>query len=491
MRHNDITRRQIIRGLLGVGGLTAAGAAGLDPLLRLALADDGSKSCAYCEGIRELCPTCVGASIDAKDHFFVFVYFSGAWDLMLSLDPRDESGFYNEGNVATSLTQPGYKLLDEPSNDGQLYEVIRANGLPDILGPFMGELMDHFDKLAIVRGMSAETLTHEAGRRRFLTGKPPSGLAARGSSAATWLASQLGGAQLVPNLAMRVETYNVDQPNFASGLKVSSVKDLVRVLQASGPAMNPKVATHLDAMLSQSSVCPVAMKAPLFQDAESARLKAREMVLGGLDQLFDFKKSGDFNEMIRGHFGMSTSTASTTTSVEARAAAAALAITEGVARVVSFQANDTTLDTHYDEWTTDQGPTQERGFNAVARLIKYLECTEYKNTGACWLDHTTIVGFSEFGRSAMLNANSGRDHSLTNGTFLAGAGIRGATIVGESSEIGMMPTKTDLVTGAPSDDPKAKVVKPEHILQTLFHLMGQTSDPADLRVSPLQAIMKP
>ena len=43
-------------------------------------------------------------------------------------------------------------------------------------------------KICVVRGMSMETLTHEAGRRRFITGKPPSGLLARGSSGATWLA---------------------------------------------------------------------------------------------------------------------------------------------------------------------------------------------------------------------------------------------------------------------------------------------------------------
>jgi len=466
----------MVRGLLGVGGLTAATAAGWNPLVRLALADELG------------CHSCVGAPIEAQEHYFVFVYFSGAWDLMLSLDPRDESGDYNEGNVGTTLTQPGYKLLEDPSNGGQLYNVIRADGKPDILGPFMGNLYNHFDKLAIVRGMSAETLTHEAGRRRFLTGKPPTGLSARGSSNATWLASMNGEEQLIPNLAMRTESYNVDQPNFASGLKVNSIQDLIRVLAPSGTALDAAVQTHMDALMHHDNQCPVALRSQMLQDAASARLKATQMVAGGLDSLFTFRNNGDYGAAIREQFGMQNTAASTTTSVEARTAAAAIALTQGVSRVVSFQANDLSLDTHYDEWLSDQGPTQERGFNAVASLIEYLACTQYKNTASCWLDHTTIVGFSEFGRTAMINSNNGRDHSLTNGCFLAGGGIKGATIVGESSAIGMMPAPTDLATGAPS--PGGEIVKPEHILNGLFHLVGETSDPADLRVPPLTAIFK-
>jgi len=461
---------------LGVGGLTAATAAGWNPLMRLALANEAH------------CVSCVGAPIEAHEHYFVFVYFSGAWDLMLSLDPRDENGDYNEGNVSTTLTQPGYKMLEDPSNDGQLYNVIRADGLQDKLGPFMGDLLGHFNKLAIVRGMSSETLTHEAGRRRFLTGKPPTGLAARGSSTATWLASKLGKEQVIPNLSMRTETYNVELPNYASGLKVNSIQDLIRVLSASGPTLSPAVNTHLSALMTHDSQCPVALRSQMLQDAAAARLKATQMVAGGLDGLFDFRQNNAFGESIRAQFGIANTNASATTSVEARTAAAAIALTEGIARVVSFQANDISLDTHYDDWLSDQGPIQERGFNAVASLIDYLSCKQYKNTGSCWLDHTTIVGFSEFGRTAMINSNNGRDHSLTNACFLAGAGVKGGTIVGESSAIGMMPTRTDLLSGVPS--PGGEIVKPEHVLQGLFHLAGETGDPADMRVSPLAAIFK-
>ena len=37
-------------------------------------------------------------------------------------------------------------------------------------GPYLGDLLGHASKLAVVRGISMDTLTHEVGRRRFLTG---------------------------------------------------------------------------------------------------------------------------------------------------------------------------------------------------------------------------------------------------------------------------------------------------------------------------------
>jgi hypothetical protein len=106
---------------------------------------------------------------------------------LLGLDPRDPARFDSE-NLASTLIQPGYELLVNRPNAMP----ITAGGLT--FGPYIGELARHADKLAVIRGMSMETLTHEAGRRRFITGKPPSGLLARGSSIATFLASKLGSS---------------------------------------------------------------------------------------------------------------------------------------------------------------------------------------------------------------------------------------------------------------------------------------------------------
>jgi len=450
-----IDRRDFLLGSLLAGGGLAAAFGGLAPVVRLARAAEGD------------------------DRYFVFCYFSGGWDILLGLDPRDPTEFHS-GNLPETLIQPGYELLRVGGHSTDLVQ--SPAGIT--FGPFIGELAAHADRVAVVRGMSMETLTHEAGMRRFLTGKPPSGLLARGSSASTWLASLLGGEQLVPNLSVQVESYNVDQPTWASALYVTSVSDLVAALQPTNSALGELEKLEIAALLEADAACPARQASPYARGSEQARLAARAMIASGLWQRFDFGAATPEMEALRSHYGIVPWQGWGTP--EAQAALAATAITSGITRVASIQVASG-LDTHFQEWETNQGPTQERGFAAVARLMEDLAAREYGETGDSWLDHTTLVGFSEFSRTSLVNATRGRDHSLTNACFLAGAGIRGGTVIGRSSDIGMSPTTTDLETG--ESTPGGAVVKPEHVLQALFHDIGVTDDPADLRVPPLAAVL--
>ena len=453
MTNKKLTRRSLLgHGLISGAGLAAFGA--MDPVRQLAF----------------------GAGPEAPERYYVFAYFSGGWDILLGLDPRDPSVFTEE-NVRNTRIQPAYDQLE--NSDGQL---VRVGNMT--FGPYIGELAQHADRLAVVRGMSMETLTHEAGRRRFLTGKPPSGLQARGSSGATHLAARLGQSEPIPNLAIQVETYNVDQPNYATGLKANGGPDLIRALRPSTPSIGERQSVQLDALLRQLSNCSAMQQSRTWQASESGRRKARQMVAGQLDQLFDFSAPGEAMERIRGQYGIPSGAAGLS-SFEARAAMASQAIKGGVSRVVSIQVAGG-LDTHFDSWASDQGPAQARGFNAIARLVEDLRSSEFRDTGDSWLDHTVIVGFSEFSRTPMLNARGGRDHSLTNAAFLLGAGIPGNRVIGRSSDLGMEPTTTNLVTGQFSPD--GEVVRPEHVLRTLLYSAGFEDDVADLRVDPVPAL---
>jgi len=416
----------------------------------------------------------------ADDRYFIFCYFEGGWDILLSLDPRDPLVF-NSGAVQATQILPGYEFLE--SSDGAL---IDAGGIT--LGPHAGGLANVMEHVAIVRGMSMDTLTHEAGRRRFLTGKVPSGLQARGSSGATWLASKLGVDNPIPNLAVKVESYNVDQPNYATGMIVNSVPDLVAALRDAEPTQSKSLDQLVDGLLGTYAQCTSVENSAFLTAAEAGRLKAREMVQGGYEQLFDFLGDPAAIDAFNIPLGESNPLATP----EAQAAMAVTAITSGMSRVVSIEAASG-LDTHYDEWTTDQGPAQERGFDVIASMIQALKGKAYPGgQGESWLDHVTIVGFSEFCRGALLNANLGRDHSLTNACVVAGAGIQGNQVIGSSSDVGMTPTRTNLETGVTVEFGNAggEVVRPEHVLQALLHDVGVTDDEADLRVEPLKALLK-
>ncbi|MEZ4435441.1 MAG: DUF1501 domain-containing protein [bacterium] len=449
-----VTRRGFLRGALIAGGGLATLGGGYDALTRLAHAQ--------------------GDNPDAPERYYIFAYFPGAWDVLLGLDPRDPRQFTN-GNLRTTRIQPGYELVEMA--DADLVRVSTAAGDELSFGPYIGDLARHADRLCVVRGMSMDTLTHEVGRRRFITGKPPSGLQARGTSAGTWLADRFGGKEPIPQLSVQVEAYNVERPDFATALKVNSVNDLLRALRPAAPEVDWRVGRQMSETLAEQARCLRATPSPLWRSAEGSRQKAREMVTGGFADAFDFSALNPLMNALRAHYGITNRNDLNTP--EARAALAVQAITTGISRVVSVAVTPS-LDTHFDDWITDQGPNQRRGFNAIARMAEMLAQLPYGNRGESWLDHTTIVGFSEFSRTPLLNTRGGRDHHLTNSCFLLGGGVRGGQVIGASSDVGMSPQTVNLHTGAV--DPDGEVIRPEHIIQTLYDEVGIDFAATDLRV---------
>ncbi len=412
------------------------------------------------------------------DWNFVFAYFPGGWDVLLSLDPRDPTVF-SADVVQDTRILPAYDSLVVPSKLDKNPIDTGVNGM--VLGAFMSPLVPWASKLAVVRGMSMETLTHEVGRRRFLTGRAPSGLQARGSSIASYLSHEIGGTAPIPNLAVRVEAYNPDLPASASALRVDTVSDLVRSLSRGAVVVDPVQRQRIDQLLEQFRDCESTQESTLQSDGLDFRAGAATLVERGLERRFDFLANTPEMIELRARYGITTDLGSP----EAQAAMAATALKNQISRVVSISVTES-LDTHYSDWQTLQGPRQERGFSALAALADDLDSSPHP-AGGSYLDHTIIVGFSEFCRTALLNSSSGRDHSLTNACFLLGGGIRGGSVIGASSDYGMNPTRTDLATGRTSDT--GEIVLPEHVLRTLLERVGLVDDVADLRVPSLSALL--
>jgi hypothetical protein len=81
----------------------------------------------------------------------------------------------------------------------------------------------------------------------------------------------------------------------------------------------------------------------------------------------------------------------------------------------------TGLDTHFDG-DREHEARQRAGWDCFADLL-----SELRNRGA--LAQTTVVAFSELGRSDPLNAFGGRDHARVTSLLIAGAGIRSGQVV--------------------------------------------------------------
>ena len=462
MRRSRLPRRNFLLGSIASSlGLVSAGR--LMPAIPFAWADEA-------------------ATTGLKDRYYIFAYFGGGWDMLLSLDPRDPTIFTNEMLEDTRI-QPAYENLN-PGLDQPLIDTVLGP-----VGHFMGDLAtQHADKIAIVRGLNMETLSHDGGRKRFLTGKAPIGTQARGSSASTWLASLLGKGEIVPNLVSRVQAFNADQPPYASGLRVDTIADLLRALKPSATNLDPLVQDRIEELLLQAATCPDTEASTFLQNAEVARLKASEMVSGNVASNFDFQADTPAMVALREHYGLSNANA--LDSPQARAALAARAIMSGVSRCVSVSVAGGGLDTHSgDGWEREQGPRQMVGFNAIARMVEDLAATPYGDSGESWLDHTSILAFSEFSRTPMINSNGGRDHWLGNSCMVLGPDIKGGTVVGASSDVGMQPQPIDLNSGL-VDLNEGVSINPEHVLQTLLVGAGVTGDPADLRVGAIPALLK-
>lgn len=428
-------------------------------------------------GVAALSPAMsrLARAAELQDRYFIFCYFNGGWDLLLSLDPRDPGEFRDDLKKST-LIETGFSDLSSKYGDDLV-----GSSVPGMnFGPCTGRLVDHADKLTLVRGMSMDTLTHEVGRRRFLTGRPPAGLQAKGSNASTVLASLLGQGQPIPQLSMRVESYNDGFPGFSSAIRVNSVEDLVRALQPSPNSFGEAEEQALQALLNQSADCPSIAHSRIRDAAMDYQAGSKELVSLGLDAAFDFASAESAD--LRALYGIDPGDLA---SAQAQAAAAATALSTGIARTVCFEAASG-LDTHGPEWASAHPSALVKGFDVVASLIADLSTRPYKDTAETWLDRTTIVGFSEFGRSTLLNSSGGRDHFLHNACFLAGGGVKGGHVIGASSDLGMAPTPTDLSTGLPSDS--GEVVYPEHIYRALLVGAGIEDDVADYGVEPLMAL---
>ncbi len=445
------SRRGLLTGLAGLGGLAAFG--GASPFVTRARAADA----------------------ELEDRYFIFCYFSGGWDLQMCLDPKDPSEFRDDLRKITRI-QPGW---DQLSSEYQEMVETSVDGM--VFGPAIGDIARHADKLSVIRGMSMDTLTHEVGRRRFLTGHAPVGLQAKGSSLATVLASHLGADQPMPQLSVLVESYNTDQPSWSSAIRVSSVGDLVRALQPSPRTLSPELQGLADRLLEEQEQCD-AFKSTFHRESMDFRRAAQNLVDQGLDARFDFGSDSTEMEALRDLYDIDPEDLA---SAPAQAAAAVTAITAGISRCVSIVVADD-LDSHGPEWSSAHAPRIASGFDLMAAIIDDLEGREFGDTGESWLDRTMVIGFSEFGRSPLLNSSGGRDHYLHNAAVLAGGGVRGGSLVGQSSDVGMAPTPTDLLTG--QRDEGGVTVRPEHLFRAILQSVGIQEDVVEYGVDPLSAV---
>jgi uncharacterized protein (DUF1501 family) len=109
-------------------------------------------------------------------------------------------------------------------------------------------------------------------------------------------------------------------------------------------------------------------------------------------------------------------------------------------------------DTHTDNWNKlkdKQLPTLDAG---ISGLLKTLEAKGL-------LESTSVFVTGEFGRTPKINQRTGRDHyPRAMFCLLAGGGIKGGQVVGESDALG--------------EGPKDRAITPDDVAATFYHSLG-------------------
>lgn len=421
-------------------------------------------------------------SNDASDPVFLLVCtFEGGWDQLLALDPRDNTAYQDESGSIF----PAYHLCAQ--TDATLSALLSSNpsglvkpeGSNITFGPAIGRLAENnlYQDLCVLRGINMGTLTHEVGRRYFLTGKFPRGLSANGSALASWVCNSVGELSLVPNLVLGTETFAEGLSDFASGLVVQTSTDLQTVLTPLGAALPTAQVDAIDQyLLGYPDRCRDLLLNHSGQTSQflSARTRAETMVSQNLGAYFNFGTTPTpEQEELYAAFRIS-STANTASQQLAGAAGqamiAAQALTHGVSQAVSIKLADG-IDTHDDDYLTDHCPALRTGFDALADLIGWLKKQTYTPSGKSYWEHTLLLVSSDFARTPALNSRSGRDHHLASSCLVGGRGIKGNQVIGATDNSDMLFQGIDLQTGAVVGA-NGWVMRPQDIHASLLYAAG-------------------
>jgi hypothetical protein len=445
---------------------------------------------------------------------FVFVYFPGGWDQLLFLDPREfELGASEEAyrrEVQRTQIDTSYRYgigsLEGKYVQGMWFKpaVYRPQGTrgPFVFGPGTvstteeGEplsgpnlvgLVERGVPMAIVRGINMGTLGHEPGYMYFLTGEPAVGSSARGTSMPIRIAAGLGegpaglASTIVPVVTMGVESYTGDKSGRYGAFVLKNLGDCARMLRRDSALVEH---AEIEAALAAFSASKLRAGGPgkpgsaLLRQIADSQERTAGLLKSDLAQRFAFLTDSDEgSRAVRERYGVGSGSDLLAPSVIA--AFAAQAVKHGFAQFISIGFTRNIVDSH-----GSSNPGHLGGLHpcirALAALVDDLASSPAVAplTGS-WLENTTIVAFSEFGRTPLHNYTNGRDHHFTNSCLLIGAGIRPASVVGASSEVsGMQPVPFDFAeqrilrdNARPAND-KQRYILPEDIGATLLASAG-------------------
>ncbi len=423
--------------------------------------------------------------MNATQRRFIFVYVPGGWDQLLFLDPRE-----TEFELPRDQYQAEAERTQVETNYSELTPYYHPQGLfrpfpenpefsfgPAVAGYNRDGTLQHPRNLAslaergipmsIVRGVNVGTLGHEPGYLYHLTGEPSVGSAARGASVPVRIAAQLGGLDpalagtIVPTVTLGVDSFTDSREGRYAALRFSSIDETQRILARPASLVEaPEVETELALFAERFG------DGMLSSQLQAARSQTEEIFAAGLAERFQFlSRNDEESRAIRDRYNLGRDGGR-----GGPLAFAAQAIKSNLAQLVSVRLPGGG-DSH-----GGGSLSHSRGLLpalvGLASMIEDLADSPAESLEGSWLDHTTIIVFSEFARTPRFNVYGGRDHHLTSSVLLAGAGVRGASVVGASSEVGQHPLPYDFENQQLAAEGAGRDITPKDLAATLLASAG-------------------
>ena len=370
-------RRNILKGIAGMGALTCLGT-----LPSRLIAEE---------------PT---------DMRFVFLLFTGGWDILLGPDARDPSGTYSGLDLGLNLLEEEYH---QPIP-------VSIGGMPALWGVPMKPLIDagHHSLCTLFQSVNMNTVSHSTAHSYIYTFLSPAGSKPRGDSLGTMMATAGIPSEniLLPNVALAMPSFNVSYAPEYVGTSIRDAGTMRDLLRMQTSPLREDVEAQLLRFQDHSESCADeeyhANPNALFREARKRARKAHE---DEIYRLFNF--SGAEHAALRERYDLPEDSAGPRT----RAAIVGQLIRSGLARSVSARI-DFRFDHHGGDWASQHPPMLHNALDAVSRLLSDLREDDPN------LERTMVVCTSEFGRTPLINGRGGRDHHFVNSVMVFGGPLK-------------------------------------------------------------------
>lgn len=369
---------------------------------------DALKLLAAGAGAIALGPTWAAART-RPDDFFIFIHAGGGWDVTLWADPRNERKGLIEP-ASPGNTDTGGLAHWKPA--GGSFEIVTAPGSSLRLGPAIGKLFDLRDRLTIINGIAMNTVSHDDGTTYSTTGRHRSGGSAPESSVDVVIASELGAAQLMPDVAVRWPASFVGErlDRRCVPLRVGTVDAITKSFERSTRFFDPADRDAITALLTDEAR-ELARRStdPSVFDQLASQHEGLTPLLHG-----DFTRAFSARQLQVAYPGFEYRGFHRDTVVAAPLAVEA--IRRNLVRCVGFGIGG--FDTHTANHRQHALRLQEL-FGAIATLVELLDAIPHPTRpGTRLADRTHILVVSEFCRTPQINPAGGRDHYPNNSALV-------------------------------------------------------------------------